>query len=426
MKPLIFILLIISHLAGFSQYVAIKDSSVKKELRSKFPNCFNAMGLMDTTCKEVVSCKSLNFGPVSAYHLEDLRYFDSLSSLTMCAANLYQLSYLPMSLKEFVCLDCNLVGLPEVLPPKLEILDCGSADRYIQVFGNFNFIKSLPALPATLKHLNIEQNGLETLPDLPKGLKDLLVSRNHLTSLPKLPDSLKRFEISYNRLTSLPAIPDNFTALVCEGNKLKSLPSLPKELRLLKCGDNEIEILDNLPPNLTFIECSFNKITKITSLPSNLKYLDCSHNLISELLLSDQKYLKELHASNNNLIHISLSDSLELIDISLNKLLQLPILPPTLITLKCFSNPINNLGPLPKNLMLISVDQKLKKQVKKIFPKYFCYTFERFVREKDNTEYCPYPSFHIIDGYHVKHCRCTSPDFEEPMMYREDDESRVY
>jgi Leucine-rich repeat (LRR) protein len=197
-----FLSLLVSFMLLFSmakaQYVNIPDTTFRNFLQQQYPSCFNASGMMDTTCSAIVNEKDLILpGPSSIQNLSGFQYFKSLRTFGIIEAPITSLPVLPNSLDTLICKYCtNLSSLP-TLPGSLAYLDCSG-----------DIIISLPALPGSLAYLECSGNYFSSLPALPNSLTYLDCSGmgfQTITSLPPLPASLTYLDCSANQITSLPA-----------------------------------------------------------------------------------------------------------------------------------------------------------------------------------------------------------------------------
>ncbi len=268
----------------------------------------------------------------------------SLSYL-MCYLNqLTTFPPLPASLTYLNCQQCGIDSLPS-LPTGLRELHCGH-----------NSLKSLPPLPDSLRVLDCYWNALSTLPaPLPQKLNtiicydDFVRTLPGLSSLPALPDSLKTLEISNNILTSLPALPEGMLALSCIHNKLSTLPALPSTLTTLSCGYQTI-VLPALPDNLQNLYCQQGGLTSLPALPLHLKTLFCNTNPQLQALPALPASLQSLYSYGTDLLSLPpLPDSLMTLNLDSNY--HLYCLPPikkissfsiTLTGITCLPNAIQH------------------------------------------------------------------------------------
>lgn len=126
---------------------------------------------------------------------------------------------------------------------------------------------------------------LSTLPDIPDGTVELNFEYNNIRSIPRLPASLKRLKCSQNKLTSLPDL-QQLEELDCMYNNLTSLPPLPDTLIRLFCSENPITILPKLPPNLKVLAASGTSITYIPELPESLEDISLDYTPLREPFLT--------------------------------------------------------------------------------------------------------------------------------------------
>lgn len=137
----------------------IPDANFRAALKAKYPACFNASDMMDTTCSGIVNARQLTVSDKSILSLQGIQYFKNLRGLN--------------------CSNNQLNALPQ-LPGSLDYLN----------FTN-NFITVAPPLPAALKALYCSNNLLTGFPALPSTLEELYCFNNRITFLPALPDTLR-------------------------------------------------------------------------------------------------------------------------------------------------------------------------------------------------------------------------------------------
>jgi Leucine-rich repeat (LRR) protein len=301
-----------------AQYVAIPDANFRAFLQTQYPQCFNAQGLMDTTCTAVVMATTLDCSNRNIASLEGVQYFDGLDTLSFHDNFLSSLPVLPSTLQKLNC-SFNLLTNLGVLPVTLQFLIC-----------NNNQLTSLPNMSATLKTLKCDNNQLINLPVLPPTLQYLDCSLNQLVILPVLPATLQVLYCNNNQLPTLPFLPTTLERLGCSTNPLSNLPALPVALQFLTCGNNQLMSLPTLPATLQALFCFNNQLTNLPALPAALQNLNCGSNQLTSLP--------------------ALPAALQTLECYNNQLTSLPSLPAALQTLQCFDNPLICLPFLPSSL----------------------------------------------------------------------------
>ncbi|MBK9352531.1 MAG: T9SS type A sorting domain-containing protein [Bacteroidetes bacterium] len=268
MKKLIFTCLLFVFFANIAkaQFVEIPDVNFRNALKVKYPTCFNASDLMDTTCGMIVNEDTLIVKSRLIPSIEGVKYFKKLKYLDCSFNQLGSLPILPSSLTH-LDIRYNIFSSLPILPNTITYLDC-----------EYNQLTSLPSLPSSLIILYCNENQLTSLPLLPSSLEFLYCINNKLNSLPTLPNSLTRALFDYNNLTSLPTLPSSLKYLYCDNNQLTNLPTLPNSLFRLDCLNNQLTSLPNLPGTLESLYCDNNQFTSLPSLPALLKHLTCTGN----------------------------------------------------------------------------------------------------------------------------------------------------
>lgn len=275
-----------------AQFVAI-DAEFKTFLQSKYPSCFNAAGLMDTTCTAITTEDTLIFHGLTTT-LFGIQYFDNLIYLDCSGNNINTGGIAPA---EFPASGFHF-------PATLLYLDCSN------ISGGSSGIDVPFALPDGLQHLDYSSNRAMSCLYSP-GLKYINCSNNKLSNLywgNASPDTI----ICRNQT-------DDF---IGHHTTLVSLGELPASLRYLDCGDNGLQSLGDLPAGLTWLDCSHNyyhslitfedlpTLYALPELPASLKYIDCSNNSIS--------------------VMPGLPALLSWLDVSINPLRCLPVIPESL------------------------------------------------------------------------------------------------
>lgn len=341
MKLKFILILILVNSYCKAQYVNIPDTIFRNTLIQLYPNCFNAIQELDTSCLAIVNeVKLTAYGGI--VNVDGLQYFDNLDTLNLSQNQISTFPSFPSNLRFINTYDCQLSSLPS-LPNSLKVLYC-----------NQNNLNALPLLPSGLEVLSIDHNFFSVLPQLPNNLKELICRDNQITQLPILPPTLLELDCSTNLLTSLPALPNQLYSLYCYGNLISILPPLPNSLLNFGCSDNLLINLPALPPNLQGLECGNNYLTSLPNLPNSMWNLYCSRNLLTSLpKLPDALYY--LTCYNNQLTSLPiLPDGLVWLYASENNLQQLPSLNNQLYSLDCHNNPLLNCLPiLPKSLWFL-------------------------------------------------------------------------
>jgi uncharacterized repeat protein (TIGR01451 family) len=254
-----------------AQYVDIPDSLFRSFLLYRYPGCMNAAGQLDTTCSEILSVEELEVNSVALvcdYTYQDLtglQYFKNLRKLNISNNPCLETFPVIHSLKELYASFTRALKLSS-LPNGLKIFDVSLPDnsRTSYVYPNLPFINDNGHLPDSLEYLNSRYaySGA-IIPPLPSGLKRLELSA--LVSIP---------------FDTLPVLPASLTYLNCENLRLRSLPSLPLSLTYLNCriipGWGSLAQLPVLPPLLDTLEAAGHPIKQMPALPASLKYLSCT------------------------------------------------------------------------------------------------------------------------------------------------------
>ena len=131
--------------------------------------------------------QSINLAHTLIRHVDVLPA--SLRILNLSFTPVYKLpDELPASLEELYLVETGVRSLPNLGGTSLKSLDVSK-----------NNLRSLPALPASLTHLNISQNCLSSL-DLPANVKTLFASFNYFFEV-EPPEGFILFDVRHNCLT---------------------------------------------------------------------------------------------------------------------------------------------------------------------------------------------------------------------------------
>ena len=237
-KIFIILCFAVTVIASRAQYVNIPDSTFRAFLLTKCPTCFNASGLMDTTCNGVLTTDTLNMDyKVRINSIEGVQYFKSLRSLS--------------------CSSLNIITIP-VLPPTIQYLQLGGTK-----------IKSINSLPDSLKYFTAEYSTLTSLPSkLPSGLISLYLSGCNLSYLPPFPNTLQILNLygGNSQLTCLPKFPPSFREIeIKKSSQIKCFPNYTNGL-FSSLG----KILPLCTPTNNINACqSYPRITGVVFIDSN-------------------------------------------------------------------------------------------------------------------------------------------------------------
>lgn len=204
--------------------------------------------------------------------------------------------------------------------------------------------------------LQLNNNSLTHLHNLPPNLKILSCKSNKLVTLDEstIPESVNDLDVSHNELIKLSGedLPEDINQLNCSSNLIKEVCELPDNLAVFTCYRNMIESIDGFPDMLEKMDISENRLTELPYLDkcSFLHYLDCSSNRLVQLDNIPENIV-ELVCCCNQLSDIgTLPSAIEKIDCSDNHLEYLPELPEGLEYIDCSNNSIECLPTLPESL----------------------------------------------------------------------------
>jgi uncharacterized repeat protein (TIGR01451 family) len=330
-----------------AQWVTIPDTNFVNSLTQLFPSCMSGNQL-NTACNLVVNCTAMNLQGANISDLTGIEHFVNLTDLWCNYNYLTSLPALPNTLQYLECYGNQLISIAP-LPNSLQHLDC-----------NTNSLTNLPTLPNSLLYLNISFNSFTNLPALPASLQHLDCHNNQLSYFSsQLSASLQYFDCSENLYINFPPLPDSLQYFNCVNNLMYDLPALPNSLQELYCSSSTLLVLPALPPTLQILDCVSCPIATLPTLPQSLLTLDCSSNCSCGPYLDSlpqlPNSLQTLSCANRGLTYLpQLPNSLQILYCGNNPLGNLPTLPPSLETLECLANQLTSLPPLPNSLISLN------------------------------------------------------------------------
>lgn len=140
--------------------------------------------------------------------------------------------------------------------------------------------------PPNTEFLSIDDCGLGSPTRWPKRLKDLSASNNLCSEFPSFPETTRTINISFNQsVTRLPYIPEGVKELNISGCNIYTVRRLPSSLVKFFAADAGIKYfhVTLFPPNLKKLDLSGNKLDQIPALPSKLVEADLSGNVLDTL-----------------------------------------------------------------------------------------------------------------------------------------------
>ena len=285
-----------------AQYVTIPDDNLRANLMAKYPTCFNASQMLDTTCTAMVNETnvSMYLDPIIT-NWEGFQYYKNLQTASFSGyidpVGSTSLPILPATLKVL-----SLSALPTLgtitLPPALE--------RFI---GSYRLNVQFTSFPSTLRYIHLDYTYCDYLPPLPPFLDTLDVYYNEIANLPPLPASVKYVECGKNNLTSLPAFlpSSSLKYLGLSENGIATIPPLPDSLEILDASINNnggmfnLTTISNFPASLKEAHLGGNySLASIPDLPKGLQLLDLGETNVNCVpLVPDGTNNLEIRVDNN-------------------------------------------------------------------------------------------------------------------------------
>ncbi|MBK7083458.1 MAG: hypothetical protein IPH53_01805 [Flavobacteriales bacterium] len=193
-----------------------------------------------------------------SYSIDGIRFFVNLEVLGLNYGYEDTLTDLPNTLRT-IHLDYSETRIRYVdhWPDSLRELSIRN-DWYWNPTAGLQTIDVIDTLPPYLEYLDLYGHYLDTLPALPSTLRHLDVQRNQaVTSLPALPNELRHMNVSQTDIPALPVLPDSLIYLSCGSNLhlavLGPLPAGLKELHVTAVVPL-LPDLPALPPTLEVLE----------------------------------------------------------------------------------------------------------------------------------------------------------------------------
>ncbi|MBK6753977.1 MAG: T9SS type A sorting domain-containing protein [Flavobacteriales bacterium] len=274
-------------LSGKAQYV-INDPDFLDKLLDAVPNAISG-NVLDTLHPDVIALTVLDAN--GSYSIDGIRFFVNLEVLGLNYGYEDTLTDLPNTLRT-IHLDFSETRIRYVdhWPDSLREPSIRN-DWYWNPTAGLQSIDVIDTLPPYLEYLDLYGHYLDTLPALPSTLRHLDVQRNQaVTSLPALPNELRHMNVSQTDIPALPVLPDSLIYLSCGSNLhlavlgplpaglkelhvttvvplLPDLPALPPTLEVLEYGGATLgSIIPPLPSTLR--ELLLNNLANVTSIPA--------------------------------------------------------------------------------------------------------------------------------------------------------------
>ena len=273
--------------SGRAQYV-INDPEFLDQLQDAVPNAISG-NVLDTLHPDVIALTVLDAN--GSYSIDGIRFFVNLEVLGLNFSYVDTLTELPNTLRT-IHLDFSETRIRYVdhWPDSLRELSIRN-DWYWNPTTGLQTIDVIDPLPPYLEYLDLYGHYLDTLPALPSTLRHLDVQRNQaVTALPSLPNELRHMNVSQADIPALPVLPDSLIYLSCGSNLhlallgplpaglkelhvttvvplLPDLPALPPTLEVLEYGGATLgSIIPPLPSTLR--ELLLNNLANVTSIPA--------------------------------------------------------------------------------------------------------------------------------------------------------------
>lgn len=250
---------------------------------------------------------------------------------------------LPTSQQYFVLVGQNVLEIPYTIPPGHPVISLNLQKNQIRI---------LPTGLLQLKTLILNDNNLENINNEMKeallsytSLKTLELAQNKLTEFNILIPSLEVLNMIQNRLTVMPPLSENLQKASFDFNVIKILDKSSPAIKTLSMSLNYIDkVDDSLKLDLLeSFDCSMNRISvldKFSTMFPVVKTVNLAYNMIKEFPHPLSESIVELDLTGNEIEtfsgEISNLTNLQMLDISYNRLKEIPELPKSLK--KIFAN----------------------------------------------------------------------------------------
>jgi hypothetical protein len=178
-----------------------------------------------------------------------------------------------------------------------------------------------------IKELKITNTNLENITVLPKQLEKLIVNHTNLKSIDciNFPSTLTYIDFSNNKIECIKNL-KNIQTLILKNNNLSNIDFIQNMTYLYKLdiSRNELSIIDNIIDTIEILNISYNNIIEINKLPSNLVELIAHNNKIYKICEFPKKIIKIDFYNNNFKTFPDFTDSIKWVDLSQNDLTEFP------------------------------------------------------------------------------------------------------
>uniref|UniRef100_A0A6C0EAV3 Uncharacterized protein n=1 Tax=viral metagenome TaxID=1070528 RepID=A0A6C0EAV3_9ZZZZ len=255
--------------------------------------------------------KILNFTSVILTKVPSIiQGFDWVKQLVLKKCDLTEITYVPINLVEFVCVENNIkIFDASILPNTLECLEyrenktkkiINLKEGILKLDVGDNFLSTLD-VPRTVIDLKIDNNPFEYLPELSDNIMSLDISRTNIKTLPKLSEKLENFKLSSTSILTINHLPDTLIEFVAYSSDLTFINCvLPSNLQVLDLFGTKIRTLPSLPDSIKFLDLGrLLNITELPNIPEKLEKLDISMTESLKLTSEQKRIIREkIHPEN--------------------------------------------------------------------------------------------------------------------------------
>ena len=330
--------------------------------------------------------KYMDLPNLSAFCYNSSKLESIPSQIIHMLMNSTRLESIDFSFNEITSVPKDLLKIPtlkhvSLFQNNIKTIDLSDVNFGIADFG-MNNLTSIPKISNSIKFISLDHNKIQTIdvsfdsiqkmslrnniittikPNISfHGLRIIDLSYNQITVLPNLRDVfpiVRHLDLSHNQIEILPEFPFQIEEFSISCNKIKEIPGSFSSLIYIKSAnfsDNQIEKVPQLPETIQTLIIHNNKITKFTeSKTPKLTSLLIRQNNLHKIPKLHESKIGEISLASNFLTSIKIDSILKnvsTLDLSDNRLTEIPKVIFTIERLRFFSAARNYLKTIPEEV----------------------------------------------------------------------------